>query len=61
MTVMSLGPHLEAEYMQIDTTRDRNLTPEEKKTLYGINIMFVLRRRRPQGYKLPQEVEPTHY
>ena len=28
---------------------------------YRRRIIFVLQRRRPQGYELPQEAEPTHF
>ena len=59
ISASSLNSHLEAEDMQIDAARVKSLTPEEKKTTYGGRIMFVLRRRRPQGWKLSQEAEPA--
>ena len=55
MTTRNLGPHLEAEDMQIDAGHIRTLILEEKTVVWKKMIMFVLRRRRPQGCKLLQE------
>jgi hypothetical protein len=60
MTTKSLCSHLEAENMQIDAAYVGTLTPEEKKTDNGRRIMFILRRKRSQDYKLPQESKLTH-